>query len=91
LLGLAALPAARSETVVGVLSFDIFIPAGNSSPGISAFDTFNLTGPSYGPLAGSPYVADNLTLDNVVLTAFLSGGSSQIFDLGNRPIHACKR
>jgi len=82
-LGLAAMPAAKSEIVVGVLSFDVFIPAGNNSPGISAFDIFNFTGPAYGPAAGSPYVADSLTLDNVVLTAFLSGGSWQTFDLGN--------
>jgi hypothetical protein len=83
LLGFTALPAAKSEIVVGVLSFDIFIAAGNDSPGISAFDVFNLTGPAYGLLASSPYVTDSLTLDNVVLTAFLSGGSPQTFDLGN--------
>ena len=83
LLGLAAVPVARSEVVVGILSFDIFIPAGNDSPGIDAFNVFNFTGPADGPAVGSPYVADNLILDNVVLTAFLSGGSWQTFDLGN--------
>jgi len=83
LLGLAWMPAAKSGVVVGLFSFDIVIPAGNSSPGISAFDIYNFTGPVYGPLAGPPYVADSLSLDNVVLTAFLSGGSEQTFDLGN--------
>jgi hypothetical protein len=83
LLGLALMPAARSEIVVGVLSFDILIPPGAGSPGIAAFDILNFTGPVYGPLAGPTYVADSLTLDNVVLTAFLAGNSSQTFDLGS--------
>jgi hypothetical protein len=83
LLGLAWMPAAKSEIVVGVLSFDVVIPAGNGSPGISAFDIFNFTGPIYGPLASPPYATGSLTLDDVVLTAFLAGGSTQTFDLGN--------
>jgi len=83
LLGLASLPAARAEVIVGILSFDVFIPAGANSPGIDTFDIFNFTGPAYGPLAGSPYVPDSVTLDNVILTAFFMGGAWQTFDLGN--------
>ena len=83
LAGLLSIQEAQPQVVTGLLSFDVLIPAGNGSPGIDAFDLFNLTGPAYGPAAGSPYVADSLTLDNVVLTAFFAGGSWQTFDLGN--------
>lgn len=77
------MPAARSEIVVGVLSFDVVIPPGNGSSGIVAFDIFNFTGPAYGPLAGPSYVTDSVDLDNVVLTTFLLDGSQQTFDLGD--------
>jgi hypothetical protein len=83
LLSLAWMPAAKSGVVLGLLSFDVVIPAGISSPGISAFDIFDFTGAAYGPLAGLPYAADSLTLDNVVLTALLSGGGEQTIDLGD--------
>lgn len=71
-----------SGVVTGLLSFDVFIPAG-IGPGVNAFDIYNFTGPGYGPVAGTPYAADSLTFDNTVLTVFLVGGSSQVFDLGN--------
>src|ERR1700722_7937108 len=79
---LVALPAAASPIAGGFLSFDVFIPAG-SGPGTNSFDMFNLTGSSYGPLAGSIYIATSVTLDDAVLTVFPSSGSPQIFDLGD--------
>jgi MYXO-CTERM domain-containing protein len=77
LLGIASTPAVASEVPIGLLSFDVFIPAGNG-PGIDAFDIFNFTGPTYGPFAGAPYAADALTLDNAILTVYFLGGSSQL-------------
>jgi len=76
LLIIAATPAAASEIVVGLLSFDVYIPAG-ASPGINAFDIYNFTGPTYGPFAGAPYVTDSLSLDNTLLTVYFQGGSSE--------------
>jgi hypothetical protein len=82
-LCLALIPAANASLLTGVLSFDIFIPSGGNGPGINAFDIFDFTGPVYGPVAGSAYAANSLTLDNVVLTAFFLGGASQTFELGD--------
>lgn len=76
LLFIASSPALASEIVVGLLSFDVYIPAG-ASPGINAFDIYNFTGSTYGPFAGAPYAADALTLDDTSLTVYIQGGSSE--------------
>ena len=81
-LFMVARPVAASPIAGGFLSFDVFIPAG-SGPGTNSFDMFNLTGSTYGPPAGSIYIATSVTLDDAVLTVFPSSGSPQIFDLGN--------
>lgn len=82
LVAIAALDlAAHADTIpVGVLSYDTFIPAGNGSPGVYAFDIANLTdGFSLPP--DFP-VTDSLTFDDAVLTLTLSDSSQQVFDLG---------
>jgi hypothetical protein len=77
LTGIVSTPAAASEITIGLLSFDVVIPPGNS-PGIDAFDIYNFTGSTYGPFAGVPFVADSLTLDDAILTVYFPGGSSQV-------------
>ncbi|HXM45187.1 MAG TPA: hypothetical protein VN924_28370 [Bryobacteraceae bacterium] len=77
LLGIVSTPAVASEITIGLLSFDVVIPAGNS-PGINAFDIYNFTGSTYGPFAGVPYVTDSVTLDDTLLTVDFQDGSSQL-------------
>jgi hypothetical protein len=67
---------------VGVLSFDVFIPA-SGTPGVNAFDIFNYTGPTYGPTLGAPYVSPPVTLGNLSLTVLFQGGASQTFTPAN--------
>jgi hypothetical protein len=70
---------------IGLISFDVFIPASTSPPvqGINAFDIFNFTGPTFGGFLGSPYASDPLTLVNASLTVTPDNGSAQAFNLGN--------
>lgn len=75
--------ARASEIPVGFVSFDEFIPASGSAAGINAFDVFNFTGPSFGPVVGPPYSADSLTFTSASLTVNFAGGSSQSFILGD--------
>jgi hypothetical protein len=80
-LWLLATPMQASIAYVGALSYDTFVPAGNGSPGIDAFDLANLTGPFNLP-PDFP-VADNLTFQGAVLTLTLDDLSTQVFDLGD--------
>ena len=80
-LGLLA-PAARASTIfVGTLSYDTFIPPGNGTPGVDAFDIANLTG-GFSLPPDFP-VTDSLTFEAAVLTLTLSDASQQVFDLGD--------
>ncbi|MDE3178379.1 MAG: hypothetical protein KGM47_01865 [Acidobacteriota bacterium] len=60
--------ARAGEVTIGLLSFDQLIPANGSVAGINAFDLYNFTGPTYGPLVGPPYASDSLTFANAKLT-----------------------
>jgi hypothetical protein len=64
----------------GALSYDTFIPAGNGSPGINAFDLANLTG-GFSLPPDFP-VEDALTFGSAMLTLTLSDLSEQVFALG---------
>ena len=79
MLGIAVRPSVASEITIGLLSFDVVIPT-SVPPGLNAFDIYNFTGPSDGPFAGDPYASDSLVFNNVVLTLFPLGGSSQTID-----------
>jgi hypothetical protein len=81
---LFASAVARADQIpIGLVSFDVFIPASATGPGTNAFDIFNFTGPTFGPTVGPPYAADSLTFDNATLTVNFQGGSSQVINLGN--------
>jgi len=66
---------------VGALSYDTFIPAGNGSPGVFAFDIYNLTGAF--SLPPDFQVTDSLTFGAATLTLTRSDLSQEVFDLGN--------
>jgi hypothetical protein len=72
--------AAAADTIdIGLMSFDVVIPAG-VAPGVNAIDLYDFTGTTYGPFAGLPYVVDPLDLDDAMLTVyFVGGGSSVVF------------
>ena len=74
-LGLCLLSSAAYADIVpvGVLSYDTFIPAGNGSPGVDAFDIANFTGAFN--LAPDFPVTDSLTFKSAVLTLTLSDSS----------------
>jgi hypothetical protein len=73
---------ARADIVdVGTLSYDTFIPAGNGSPGVDAFDLANFTG-AFSLPPDFP-VIDDLTFQSAVLTLTLSDLSQEVFDLGD--------
>lgn len=73
---------ARAGTVqLGTLSYDTFIPANGSSPGVDAFDLSNLTG-AFSLPPDFP-VTDDLTFQSVTLTLTLSNLSQTVFVLGN--------
>ena len=82
ILTFSSLICSAAEIAIGVLSFDVFIPA-SSTPGVNAFDVFNNTGATYGPTIGSMYIADPVNLDNLSLTVLLNGGGQQTLSLGN--------
>jgi hypothetical protein len=66
---------------VGVLSYDTFIPAGNASPGVFAFDLYNLTGAC--SLPPDFPVSDSLTFVSATLTLTLSDLSQDVIPLGD--------
>lgn len=66
---------------VGALSYDTFVPAGNGSPGIYAFDLADLSG-AYDLPPDFP-VSDGLTLGSAVLTLTLADATREVFDLGD--------
>ena len=74
-------PARAATVYVGALSYDTFVPAGDGSPGIFAFDLANLTGAF--DLPPDFPVADDLTFQGAVITLTLSDLSQQVFDLGD--------
>ena len=78
----ASTVARASEIPIGLVSFDVFIPA-SGTPGVNAFDIFDFTGPIFGPAVGPPYAADSLTFQNATLIVFFQDGSSQAINLGN--------
>jgi len=80
---LASALVRADQLPIGLVSFDVFIPASATGPGTNAFDIFNYTGPTYGPTVGPPYAADALTFDNATLRVNLQGGSSQVVNLGS--------
>jgi len=80
-LGLLAPPAHASVLLVGALSYDTFIPPGNGTPGVDAFDVANFTG-GFSLPPDFP-VTDDLTLQLAVLTLTLSDSSQQVFHLGD--------
>ena len=70
-----------ATVAVGALSYDIFIPAGNGSPGTDAFDLSNLTG-AFSLPPDFP-VIDALTFGSATLTLTLSDLSQKFFTLGD--------
>jgi len=81
-----ALGLARAEGIkIGLLSFDVFIPASTTPPvqGTNAFDIFNYTGPTFGGILGPPFASDSLTFENASLMVTPASGSPQTFNLGN--------
>ena len=73
---------AQAATInIGALSYDTFIPAGNGSPGVFAFNLSNLTGafslPPDFPVSGS------LTFGSATLTLTLSDLSLDVIPLGD--------
>lgn len=78
---LFAAMAQGSTVYVGALSYDTFIPAGNGSPGVYAFDLANLTG-AFSLPPDFP-VTDDLTFQSAVLTLTLSDLSQEVFTLGD--------
>ncbi len=77
-----AATVARADVIdIGVLSFDPFIPGGDDSPGINAFNIANFTG-AFSLPPDFP-VADSLTFQGATLTLFPSGQSSQVIPLGD--------
>jgi len=83
LVGVAVLGAvcAQADVFVGALSYDTFIPAGNGSPGVDAFDLANLTG-AYSLPPDFP-VSDSLTFGSASLTLTLSDLSQDVIPLGD--------
>ena len=74
--------SARGDIVnVGTLSYDTFVPAGNGSPGIDAFDLSNLTG-AFSLPPDFP-VLDDLTFQGAVLTLTLERSVAAVFTLGD--------
>jgi len=73
---------AQAETInVGGLSYDTFITAGGSSPGVFAFNIANLTG-DYGLPPYFP-VTDSLTFGSAILTLTFNDLSQDVIDLGD--------
>ncbi|MGO4884658.1 MAG: PEP-CTERM sorting domain-containing protein [Bryobacteraceae bacterium] len=72
---LLSIPASASLIPIGLISYDVVIPAG-VAPGVNGFDIYDFTGMTYGPFAGSPYVTNSVSLDDVTLTIFFAGGGS---------------
>jgi len=66
---------------IGALSYDTFIPAGDGSTGVDAFDIANLTG-AFSLPPDFP-VTDSLTLQSAVLTLTFSDTTQEIFDLSD--------
>ena len=70
--------AAAADTIdIGLMSFDVVIPAG-VAPGVNAIELYDFTGTTYGPFAGIPYVVDPLDLDDAMLTVYFLGGGSSV-------------
>jgi hypothetical protein len=85
LLILILLPAtALCDTIsVGLISYDVLIPANGNTPGVNVFNISNLTGdPSVGGFALPPDfpVLDSLTFLSLTLA---TGGPPQVIQLGN--------
>jgi hypothetical protein len=81
-----ALGLARAEGIaIGLLSFDVFIPASTTLPvqGTNAFDIFNYTKPTFGGILGAPFASDSLSFENVSPHGDPQSGSPQTFNLGN--------
>ena len=80
-LGLASAEGIK----IGLLSFDVFIPASTTPPvqGINAFDIFNYTGPTFGGTLGPPFASESLTFENASLMVTPGSGSPQTFSFGN--------
>lgn len=73
---------AQADTVsVGVLSYDTFIPAGDGSPGVLAFDLANLTG-AFSLPTDLP-VTNSLTFESATLTLTLSDLTQDVIALGD--------
>ena len=84
LLGLTfwpPLPGQASPIPIGVLSFDVFAPPANGSPGVTAFNISDFAGTFDLPPDFPASTA--LTLQNATLTANQSGGPSLVVPLGN--------
>ncbi len=77
LLILPSIPASASLIGIGLLSYDVVVPAG-TTPGVDGFDIYDFTGSAYGIFAGNPYVTTALHFDDVTLTAFFVGGGSAV-------------
>ncbi|MEO8659819.1 MAG: PEP-CTERM sorting domain-containing protein [Bryobacteraceae bacterium] len=77
-------PALSTEIIAsGVVSFDVFIPSADQVTGVNAFNIYNFTGPTYGPILGTPYVATSLIFQDATLTLNVQGGSQQVINLGD--------
>ncbi len=77
-----ALPAAHADIInVGALAYDTFIPPGNGSPGVDAFDLANLTG-AFGLPPDFP-VVDDLTFQNAELLITSLNQPAQTIPLGD--------
>jgi hypothetical protein len=70
-----------ATVAVGTLSYDTFIPAGNGSPGVDAFDLSNLTG-AFSLPTDFP-VIEALTFGSATLTLTLNDLSQTVFTLGD--------
>lgn len=68
LLLVGSVSGRAGEVTVGLLSFDQFIPASGTTPGVNAFDIYNFTGSTWGSFAGLPYASDPLSFTNATLT-----------------------
>ena len=75
------LPGRADPIPIGLLTFDLFTPSANGSPGVNAFNISNLTGTF--DLPPDFPAATALTLLNATLTVDPSGGAPQDIFLGD--------
>jgi hypothetical protein len=76
-----SLPGWADSIPIGVLSFDVFTPLANGSPGVNAFNISNFTGTF--DLPPDLPASTALTFLNAILTVDPNGGPPQAISLGD--------